>query len=430
MTSTQAEIHPKTVRAVTRVVAAAKAVAPVLAGTSAKVRDAALEAIAVNLEEHTEDLLAANAEDLVMARGKEIPQSSLDRLALDEQRIANIVDSVRTVAALPDPVGELVEGRTLTSGIQLYQERVPLGLVAAIYEARPNVTVDIAALALKSGNTAVLRGGNLAKSSNSLLLELMRQAIVAVGLPKEALSSVDEWGRDGARVLMTARDYVDLLIPRGGAELISTVVRESIVPVIETGVGNVHIFVDQSAPVRMATNIVVNSKTKRRGVFNSVETLLVQEKAAKRVLPKLLGALSERGVVVHAGPDVAELAPDGVAIRRVARRDWAKEYLGLEIAVKIVAGLDEAIEHIRSYSSGHTEVIVTNDMANADAFVSAVDAAAVGVNVSTRFTDGEEFGLGAELGISTQKLHARGPMGLRALTTVKWVMRGSGQVRE
>jgi glutamate-5-semialdehyde dehydrogenase len=424
-----AEIDQKTVRGVTRIVRASKAASADLATASTAVKNAALEAIARALEENTADIMAANAEDIETARIKDTPEALVDRLTLTEDRIAAIASSVREVIGLADPVGEVIVGRTLPNGILLRQERVPMGVIGAIYEARPNVTVDIASLALKSGNAVVLRGGSAARSSNTVLIALLRQAVASAGLPADSVAGIDEFGRDGAKVLMQARDYVDLLIPRGGADLISTVVHESIVPVIETGVGNVHMFLDASAPVGMAGELVLNSKTHRPSVCNALETLLVHEKAAKRVLPKILGRLDEAGVTIHADSDVAALAPDGMKIRRVTRRDWAKEYLALELAVKIVPGIDEAIEHIRAYSSGHTEVIVTNELDKAEKFVSAIDAAAVGVNVSTRFTDGGEFGLGAEVGISTQKLHARGPMGLSQLTTTKWIMRGSGQTR-
>ena len=423
------DIDQKTVRGVTRTVRAAKAASFALAAASTTEKNVALEAIARILEENTEDIRAANAEDIETARKKDTPEAMIDRLTLTDERIAQIAAAVREVVALPDPVGDVVLGRTLPNGILLRQERVPMGVVGAIYEARPNVTVDIAVLSLKSGNAVVLRGGSAARSSNTLLVELLRRAIASVGLPADAVQGIDEYGRAGAKVLMQAREHVDLLIPRGGAELISAVVRESIVPVIETGVGNVHMFLDASAPVGMAGDLVINSKTQRPSVCNALETLLVHEKAAKRVLPRLLARLDEAGVVVHADADVAQFAPEGMRTKRVTRRDWAKEYLQLELAVKIVAGLDEAIEHIRAYSSGHTEVIVTNELDKAERFVAAIDSAAVGINVSTRFTDGGEFGLGAEVGISTQKLHARGPMGLAQLTTTKWIMRGSGQVR-
>lgn len=426
---TTADIHPKTVRGVTRIAAAAKKASVEVATATTLQKNRALEAIAQTLEDNVEDIIAANAEDIETARNKKLSTTLIDRLTLDETRVKSIAAAVRDVVNLADPVGQLVVGRVLPNGIALTEARVPMGVIGAIYEARPNVTVDIAVLALKSGNAVVLRGGSDAKSSNTLLIELLRRAVSSVGLPADAITGIDEYGRDGTKVLMNARDSVDLLIPRGGAELISTVVQESIVPVIETGVGNVHMFLDASAGVRMATDLVVNSKTQRPSVCNALETLLVHEKAAKRVLPKILTKLHEKGVIVHADAEVSQYAPEDMKVRRVTRRDWAKEYLGMEIAVKVVADVEEAIDHIRAYSSGHTEVIVTNELDHAETFVAAIDAAAVGVNVSTRFTDGAEFGLGAEVGISTQKLHARGPMGLEQLTTTKWVMRGSGQIR-
>src|SRR5699024_4895779 len=420
---------PRVTRGVTRIVAAAKESASSIAQASTQVKNEALAAIADALEANVDDILAAHAEDIATARKRETPESLIDRLTLSEERVRGIAGAVREVIGLPDPVGVIRHGQTMPNGMRVSQEAVPVGVVGAIYEARPNVTVDIAALALKSGNAVVLRGGSAARSSNTLLIELLRKAVESVGLPAAVVSGIDEFGRDGTTVLMQARDYVDLLIPRGGADLISKVVHESLVPVIETGVGNVHMFIDSNAPVRMATDLVLNSKTQRPSVCNALENLLVHDKAAKRVLPKVLTALNDAGVVVRAGRSVEELAPEAMKIRRVTRRDWAKEYLGMELAVKLVSSVDEAIDHINAYSSGHTEVIVTNDLANAETFVQAVDAAAVGVNVSTRFTDGGQLGLGAEVGISTQKLHARGPMGLDALTTTKWIMRGSGQIR-
>lgn len=424
------DLSPRVVRGVTRIVAAAKEASSGVAQASTQQKNIALAAIGDALEANVGDILAANAEDIETARKRGTEGPLIDRLTLSEERVHDIAGAVREVIGLPDPVGTIIHGQTMPNGMRVSQERVPVGVVGAIYEARPNVTVDIASLALKSGNAVVLRGGSAARSSNTLLIELIRTAVESVGLPADTVTGIDEFGRDGTTVLMQARDYVDLLIPRGGAELISKVVHESLVPVIETGVGNVHMFIDSNAPVRMATDLVLNSKTHRPSVCNALENLLVHEKAAKRVLPKVLAALNGAGVVVRADKAVEEFAPEGMKIRRVTRRDWAKEYLGLELAVKLVSSVDEAIDHIHAYSSGHTEVIVTNDLANAETFVQAVDAAAVGVNVSTRFTDGGQLGLGAEVGISTQKLHARGPMGLEALTTTKWVMRGSGQTRD
>lgn len=423
------DVNPKISRAVTKVVAGAKDASAVLSVSSTAERHAALEQIALTLENNVEQILEANNEDIEKAREKGTAEGLIDRLRLTEERVRSIAQAVRDVVSLPDPVGEIVEGRRLPNGIHLTQMRVPMGVIGAIYEARPNVTVDIAVLALKSGNASVLRGGSLAQSSNTVLISLLRDALVTAGLPENSINGIDQWGREGARVLMNAREYVDLLIPRGGSELIQTVVMNSTVPVIETGVGNVHMFIDSSATVRSATKLVINSKTQRPSVCNSLETLLVHEKAARRVLPRILEELSNANVVIHGDPTVAEYAPEGVKVQRATRKDWGKEYLDLEIAIKVVEDIEAAIEHIREYSSGHTDVIVTNDLSNADLFVSTIDSASVGVNVSTRFTDGGEFGLGAEVGISTQKLHARGPMGLAQLTTTKWIMRGSGQVR-
>ncbi|SMX80410.1 glutamate-5-semialdehyde dehydrogenase [Brevibacterium iodinum ATCC 49514] len=424
-----AEIHPKTVRGVTRIVRNAKIASTLLATTSTAEKNAALSAIAEALRSSTDRIVKANDADIAAGTENGMSEALLDRLRLDADRIAAIADSVEDVIDLADPVGEVVVGRTLPNGIRLTQNRVPMGVIGAIYEARPNVTVDIAVLALKSGNASVLRGGSAAQNSNTEIISILRRAVESAGLPADSISGIDQYGREGAHVLMHARDYVDLLIPRGGADLINMVVQESIVPVIETGVGNVHMFIDSTATVKTSVDLVLNSKTHRPSVCNSLETLLVHEKAAKRVLPKILERLDGAGVIVHADSDVSALAPAGMKVRRVSRRDWAKEYLGLEIAIKIVSGIEEAIDHIRAYSSGHTEVIVTKDLDNADTFVTAIDAAAVGVNVSTRFTDGGELGFGAEVGISTQKLHARGPMGLEQLTTTKWVMMGNGQVR-
>lgn len=425
-----ADIHPKTVRGVTRIARNAKAAAARLATTSTAEKDAALQAIADGLRESSARIVKANEADLAAGVENGMSEALLDRLRLDEARIAAIAGSVEQVIDIPDPVGTTVLGRTLPNGIRLTQSRVPMGVIGAIYEARPNVTVDIAILALKAGNATILRGGSAAEHSNAELVAVLRRAVESVKLPADTINTIDQYGREGASVLMNSRDYVDLLIPRGGADLINAVVQDSIVPVIETGIGNVHMFIDSSATVKNAVDLVLNSKTQRPSVCNSLETLLVHEKAAKRVLPKILERLEAAGVVVHADADVAALAPESMRIRRVSRRDWAKEYLDLELAVKLVSGIDEAIEHIRAYTSGHTEVIVTKDIDNAETFVTAIDAAAVGVNVSTRFTDGGEFGFGAEVGISTQKLHARGPMGVEQLTTTKWIMQGNGQIRD
>lgn len=423
------EIHPKTVRGVTRVVRNAKSAAAHLATSSTAEKDAGLRAIADALSENSDRIVKANEVDIAAGIDNGMNAGLLDRLRLDHDRIEAIATSVGTIIDLDDPVGNVVVGRVLPNGIRLTQNRVPMGVIGAIYEARPNVTVDIAILALKAGNATVLRGGSAAQNTNTEIVSVLRKAVESAGLPADSINGIDQYGRDGATVLMNARDYVDLLIPRGGAELINTVVQESLFPVIETGIGNVHMFIDSSATVKNSVDLVVNSKTHRPSVCNSLETLLVHEKAAKRVLPKILDRLDKAGVVLHADTTVAALAPETMKVKRVSRRDWAKEYLDLDLAVKVVSGIDEAIEHIRAYSSGHTEVIVTKDLDNAETFVTAIDAAAVGVNVSTRFTDGGELGFGAEVGISTQKLHARGPMGVEQLTTTKWVMIGNGQIR-
>jgi len=319
-----------------------------------------------------------------------------------------------------------VRGSTLENGLHLTQVRVPFGVVGAIYEARPNVTIDIAALALKSGNAVVLRGGSAAENTNRVLVEVIQSALVEAGVPAEAVQTIDEFGREGATALMTARGYVDVLIPRGSAALINTVVSESTVPVIETGAGVVHVFLDSSADLDMATAIVHNSKVQRPSVCNALETLLVHEDAAARLLPGVLAALRASGVTIHADARALALFPDAV---EATEDDWSTEYMTLDLAVRVVADVDEAMEHIRRYSTHHTESIITNDLANAERFLGEVDSAAVMVNASTRFTDGGEFGFGAEVGISTQKLHARGPMGLPELTSTKWLVRGNGQVR-
>ncbi|WP_349828898.1 glutamate-5-semialdehyde dehydrogenase [Brevibacterium litoralis] len=420
-----ADVH----EGVTAVVTAAKTASTGIAAASAALKNEALEAIATALEANIAQIIAANGEDISRARDNGTAEGLIDRLTLTEDRIRAIAGAVREIIGLPDPVGDIVLGKTLPNGIRLQQERVPMGVVGAIYEARPNVTIDIACLALKSGNAVVLRGGSAAKSSNTLLIGLLREAVTSVGLPADIVAGIDEFGREGTKVLMAARDHVDILIPRGGADLIQTVVHESIVPVIETGVGNVHMYIDASAPLEMATELAVNSKTHRVSVCNALETLLVHEDAAPTVLPAILERLRDKDVLAHAGEDVTRYAPKDMQVAEIAEADFSTEYLALELAVKIVRDLDEAIDHIRTYSSGHTEVIVTNDLSRADRFVQSIDAAAVGVNVSTRFTDGGEYGLGAEVGISTQKLHARGPMGLPALTTTKWIMRGDGQIR-
>jgi len=405
---------------------AARAAARALATATTAQKDAALEAIAHDILARVDDIVRANAGDLERGRRNRLADGLLDRLALTPQRVQALADAILDIVGLADPVGSAVSGKTLPNGVHLEQVRVPFGVVGAIYEARPNVTVDIAALALKSGNAAVLRGGSAAEGTNAVLVSVIQAALARTGLPAASVQTIDEFGRDGAAALMRARGQVDLLVPRGSAQLIETVVTQSTVPVIETGAGVVHIVLDASAREDWAVDIVHNAKVQRPSVCNTVETLLVHAGAAERLLPPVLRALRASGVTVHADERARAIFPDSVP---ATDEDWAVEYMSLDIAVRVVDGLDEAIEHIRRYSTGHTESIVTNDLANADRFLAEVDSAVVMVNASTRFTDGGEFGFGAEVGISTQKLHARGPMGLPELTSTKWLVRGSGQIR-
>lgn len=386
----------------------------------------ALRAIADAIEDAAPEIVAANAEDLERGRANGLAEGLQDRLRLDAPRVAALAAAVRDIAALPDPVGRILDERTLDNGVALTKIAVPFGVVGSIYEARPNVTVDIAALALRSGNAVVLRGGSAAERTNAALVRAMRGALAAQGIDPEAIQTVDDFGREGARELMQARGIVDVLVPRGSAQLIETVVTESSVPVIETGAGVVHIVLDESAPLEWARDIVVNAKVQRPSVCNSVETVLVVADAAPRLVPPVVDALRARGVTVHGDEAVAALA-DGIV--PATEEDWATEYLSLDISVRVVDDLDAALDHIRRYSTHHTESIITQDQAHADRFLAEVDSAVVMANASTRFTDGGEFGFGAEVGISTQKLHARGPMGLSELTSTKWLARGVGQVR-
>jgi glutamate-5-semialdehyde dehydrogenase len=397
-----------------------------LAALASGPKNAALEAVAAAIEANTDRIVAANDLDLANGRDNGMSVALQDRLRLDPARLAGLSAAVRDIAELPDPVGQVLRGSVLPNGVQISQVRVPFGVVGAIYEARPNVTVDIAALALKSGNAAVLRGGSAALNSNAVLVDIIQHALEASGLPRGAVQTIDEFGRDGATELMRARGFVDVLIPRGSAALIESVVTESKVPVIETGAGIVHVFLDESADTEMAVEIVHNSKVQRPSVCNAAETLLVHAASAVRLLPPVLQRLRESGVTIHADERARALFPDAVP---ATEDDFATEHLSLDLNVAVVDSLDDAIDHIRRYSTHHTESIVTNDLARAEQFLNRVDSAAVMVNASTRFTDGGEFGFGAEVGISTQKLHARGPMGLAELTSTKWIVRGSGQVR-
>ena len=386
----------------------------------------ALHAIADALIAGAGDIIAANGRDLTRGAEDGIGDALLDRLRLDEKRIGALAAAVRDVAALPDPVGRVVGGHRMPNGVALEQVRVPFGVVGAIYEARPNVTVDIAALALRSGNAAVLRGGSAARDSNTVLVRVMRDALASAGVTPEAIQTVDDFGRAGATAMMHGRGLIDVLVPRGSAALIETVVTESTVPVIETGAGVVHIVLDESAPLHWARDIVVNAKVQRPSVCNAVETVLVLRAAAERLVPVVAEALLAHGVTIHGDADVRRLVPEAVA---VTDEDWATEHMSLDLSMRVVDDLDEALAHIRRYSTGHTESIISTDALVIDRFLAEVDSAVVMANASTRFTDGGEFGFGAEVGISTQKLHARGPMGLAELTSTKWLARGSGQTR-
>ena len=389
-------------------------------------KNAALSAIADAIDAHVPEILSANALDLAAGAENGLSTGLLDRLKFDHARLASLSEAVRDLVKLTDPVGQVVRGMDMPNGVHLAQVRVPFGVIGAIYEARPNVTVDIAALALKSGNAVVLRGGSAAENSNRVLVDTIQAALVIAGLPASAVQTIDEFGREGARQLMAARGYVDVLIPRGSASLINTVVLESKVPVIETGAGVVHVVLDDSADLDWAIDIVHNSKVQRPSVCNALETILVLESAAERLLPPVLKKLVASGVTIHGDERTREIFSPSVP---VTEEDWGTEHMSLDVSVKVVASLDEAIAHIRRYSTHHTESIVTNDVGNAEKFLAQVDSAVVMVNASTRFTDGGEFGFGAEVGISTQKLHARGPMGLMELTSTKWLVRGSGQIR-
>ena len=408
----------------------AKAAATDLAPLPRTPKDEALLAIADALLVRTREILEANAEDVARAREAGTSESVVDRLALTRERVAAIAADVRHVAGLPDPVGEVVRGSTLPNGLDLRQVRVPLGVVGIIYEARPNVTVDAAALCLKSGNAVLLRGSSSASSSNRKLVEVLRDAVGGAGLPADCIQLVPGESRESVDELMRARGMVDVLIPRGGASLIRNVVENSTVPVIETGTGNCHVYVDAETDLAMAVRILIDSKASRPSVCNAAETLLVHRDVAEAFLPLALDALAEAGVTVHGDETVLEYAEGSKAtVVEATVDDWETEYLSYDIAVRVVDSLDAAVAHIRLWSSGHTEAIVTTSQAAARRFTQLVDATTVTVNASTRFTDGGQFGFGAEIGISTQKLHARGPMGLPELTSTKYIVTGDGHVR-
>ena len=419
---------------ISQVTDAAREAARLLANATTHAKNRGLEAIAAALVQRTDQILSANAEDMARGRAEQMSEGLLDRLALTPERIRGIAGAVCEIIALPDPVGQVVRGMRTDIGLRVTQERVPLGVVGIIYEARPNVTVDAATLALKAGNAVSLRGGSAAQSSNHVLIDVCRDALTSVGLPADAIQTVDRWGRAGARAMMRARGQIDALIPRGGAGLINAVVEQSRVPVIETGTGNCHLYVDASADLNAAEAIVMNAKTQRVGVCNAVETLLVHADVAPRFLAAAITRLTAAGVTIHADAATRAIVDgqasiDSEMIVEATKADWETEYLSMDLAVRVVSGVEDATAHIRRYSTGHTEGIVASDVAVIRAFREGVDAAAIAINASTRFTDGGQLGLGAEVGISTQKLHARGPMGLAELTTTTWIYEGEGTIR-
>ena len=382
--------------------------------------------MAERLVERSDDVVAANAVDVRNARTSGMSDAMIDRLTLTADRVAAMAAGLLQLAALPDPVGDVVRGSTLANGLELRQVRVPFGVIGIIYEGRPNVTVDAAGICLKSGNSAVLRGSSSALSSNAAIVSVLRKAVADAGLPADAIQLLDATTRDSVKELLRARGLVDVLIPRGGASLIKTVVEESTVPVIETGVGNCHVYVDEGADLEKALAVVMNSKTQRLSTCNTAESLLVHVDIAASFLPLVLEELSLAGVTVHGDPRVAAYSDDVVP---ATEKDWGTEYLSADISAAVVDSLDDAVDHIRRYGTGHTEAIVSESVTSTRRFAARVDAAAVMINASTRFTDGGEFGFGAEIGISTQKLHARGPMGLPELTSTKYVVTGNGHTR-
>ncbi|MGC0142239.1 glutamate-5-semialdehyde dehydrogenase [Pseudactinotalea sp. Z1732] len=429
MTQTTAQPAADVTAQVQQVATDAKVAARDLARATRATKDAALHRMADALVGASERIVAANDVDVRREEAGGMSPGLLDRLTLDAGRVEGIAEALRDLAALPDPVGEVLHGSTLPNGLRVRQVRVPMGVVGMIYEARPNVTVDAAGLALKSGNAVVLRGGSAAAQSNQEIVAVLGEALEQAGLPADLVQSIDAYGRAGAQALMRARGLIDVLIPRGGAGLIQTVVTESTVPVIETGVGNCHLYVDAGAPLDQALSLLLNSKTHRLGVCNALETLLVHAEAAADFMPAALDALDGAGVRIHGDERTRTLAPGNVEVLPATEQDWSTEYLSADLAVAVVDDIDAALEHIRTYSSGHTDAICTTDTRSVARFTTEVDSAAVMVNASTRFTDGAQLGLGAEIGISTQKLHARGPMGLTELTTTTWVVEGDGHIR-
>jgi len=404
----------------------AKKASYVLANMSSAQKDNALRKMAELLVKEQSRILEANALDIQKAEDKGIKGALIDRLTLNEKRIAGMADGLLQITALPDPVGEVVSMWKRPNGLQIGQKRVPIGVVGMIYEARPNVTVDAAGLCIKSGNAVVLRGGSEAINSNKAIISVINAALAETGMPEGTVQLIEDTGRETAARMMKLNEYIDVLIPRGGEGLIKSVVQNSTIPVIQTGTGNCHVYVDGDADLDMAERIVINAKTSRPGVCNAMETLLVDAAVAEKFLPKALKALQDLKVEIRGCEKTRAVYSDCVP---AVEEDWDKEYLDYILAVKVVEGIDEAIEHINRHGTKHSEAIITNNYSKAQRFLNEIDAAAVYVNASTRFTDGGEFGFGAEIGISNQKLHARGPVGLRELTTIKYIIYGDGQIR-
>jgi len=409
-----------------RMGAIAKEASLKMAGASTKVKDEALLAMARSLDERAGMILEANQDDMESARKNGLSGALLDRLLLTPDRISEMAKGLRSLVALPDPVGEVIRMWTRPNGLQIGKMRVPLGVIGMIYEARPNVTVDAAGLCLKAGNAIILRGGSEAFNSNQAITQVISGAATGAGLPPGTIQLVNTTDREAVNIMLTMNEFIDVLIPRGGAGLIRTVVQNATVPVLETGIGNCHTYVEEDADLTMAEKIVVNAKTQRPGVCNAMETLLVHAGVAPVFLPAAAAALRAKGVELRGCPRTQEILPD---VLPAVEEDWKTEYLDLVLAIKVVDGLDEAIRHINTYGTKHSEAIITSNYTKARAFLQQVDAAAVFVNASTRFTDGYQFGFGAEIGISTQKMHARGPMGLEEMTSIKYIIYGDGQVR-
>ena len=411
----------------------AKKIAPKIGILDTNTKNQTLLTVADFLVKEQNFILDANKIDIENGKKNHMPEGLLDRLLLTETRIAQMAEGPRQVAALDDPIGEVLGMKKRPNGLMIGQKRVPLGVVGIIYEARPNVTADAFALCFKTGNVVILKGGSDAIHSNIAIVETIRKALAKESIPEQAISLIEDTSRETAAVFMKMNEYVDVLIPRGGAGLIKAVVNQATIPVIETGTGNCHIFVDETADYNMAIDIIMNAKTQRIGVCNACESLVLHEKIADAFLPKLMKRLAEKEVEVHGDEKVMQIA-DGCVKKELlvpaTEEDWGREYLDYKISAKVVSSVDEAIAHINKYNTGHSEAIITNNYSNAEKFLNEIDAACVYVNASTRFTDGFEFGFGAEIGISTQKLHARGPMGLIALTSTKYIIYGNGQIRK